>query len=715
MLTEKQIELLGDEFVPLFQKLEQDVIHDIIRRVGKTGRWTETAELQAKALQELGYSPQEIKRKVLDIINVDDDFKRSIDKATIEYKKRIAKKIEKTVEEAKKKGDELTAKAGDMAFNNDLKLWQSGGKTLYKTGTLKKTINFYKKQTLKHTKNITGSMGFVIDGKGVKVKEAFTNELNEAIIKVASGAFTKEQATESIVRRLSESGLRKIDFKSGASRNIDTAARLAIQTTHAQLSASIMLDNLKETNTDLVEVSHHSGARNEGIGCANHASWQGKVYSLSGRQYPEESQRLGYKIEKLADITGYPDDPAGLCGFNCRHTFYAFFEGISEPNEPEKEREPFIWNGNEYDHYKARQKQRQIEREIRALKRAKASGVEKLEARIVNKHIEYRRFCEAGNLTINRGRLSIYNVKEYTPYLITKKTASTLKPKVENYVEVKKVEVLKPKKQKSTKKKDKVATDIPKTLMTFDAHSKTYYDTYIRDRITETEAQQFSKTMKNIMDNSEYSMRFKSKNLDALLTDGVLKNQFETGTSGGTVHAGYRRSASKNLFGHTGKGFKRKDYEKYGYMAHKDFYQDWRFNIDETRAGVSQYGDIIIRFNPQKVKNRTTITFDNSLGPAVNEATIATTPLNPTVNGIDRNYLEDILEKVKRTKPKDIHEATDSLMARYVETQYHGSLTLNDVSDMCFTEVLPDDNILEKLKTYGIKLWRIEGYGAIEI
>ncbi len=421
MLSEIQKELMGDEFVPLFQKLEQDVIYDIIRRVGKTGRWTETAELQARALKELGYSPEQIQKEVLSIINVDDEFKRYVDKATLEYKKRIAKKVKETVKEAKKKGDALTAKAGNMAFNNDLKLWKSAGKNLTKTAQLKKTINFYKKQVATHTKNITGSMGFVVDGKGVKLQEAFTNELNGAIIKISSGAFTKEQATEAIVRRLSESGVRKIDFKSGISRNIDTAARLAIQTTHAQMSASIMMDNLKETNTDLVEVSHHSGARNEGDGCMNHASWQGKVYSLSGKSYLVESQRLGYKIEKLEDVTGYPNNATGLCGYNCRHTFYAFFEGVSEPTEKDPERADIVWNGRVYDHYKARQKQRQIEREIRALKRGKASGVKNLEARLVNKHIEYRNFCEKANLTINRGRLSVYGVKDYTPYLTARK------------------------------------------------------------------------------------------------------------------------------------------------------------------------------------------------------------------------------------------------------------------------------------------------------
>ena len=43
-LTDAQIEALADDYlVGLFQTMEKDVIHDVARRVRKTGRLTETA------------------------------------------------------------------------------------------------------------------------------------------------------------------------------------------------------------------------------------------------------------------------------------------------------------------------------------------------------------------------------------------------------------------------------------------------------------------------------------------------------------------------------------------------------------------------------------------------------------------------------------------------------------------------------------------------
>lgn len=166
----------------------------------------------------------------------------------------------------------------------------------------------------------------------------------------ASGNFSTQQAVEQVVSDLEKSGLRKVDFASGVSRGIDVAANLAVRTTLGQMAADISMSNAEELGADLVEVSSHAGAR-DGDGHANHAAWQGKVYSISGKSYPEESKRLGYKIEKLSDVTGYPDDPAGLCGYNCRHTFYPFIEGVSEPNPIEEDPEPVEVDGKTYTYY----------------------------------------------------------------------------------------------------------------------------------------------------------------------------------------------------------------------------------------------------------------------------------------------------------------------------------------------------------------------------
>ena len=54
-------------------------------------------------------------------------------------------------------------------------------------------------------------------------------------------------------------------------------------------------------------------------------------------------------------------------------------------------------------------------------------------------------------------------------------------------------------------------------------------------------------------------MRFKSENIDKLIESKRFMNQFETGTSGGTINANYRRQATEQLFGIKGGRFKKSD------------------------------------------------------------------------------------------------------------------------------------------------------------
>lgn len=92
-----------------------------------------------------------------------------------------------------------------------------------------------------------------------------------------------------------------------------------------------------------IETSSHFGARPE------HAKWQGRVFS----------HKDFIRICKPNTITG-------ICGINCRHTYYEFIEGVSKPvftHYSEKE------NKKQYD---ILQRQRQIEANIRKYKQQEA-------------------------------------------------------------------------------------------------------------------------------------------------------------------------------------------------------------------------------------------------------------------------------------------------------------------------------------------------------
>lgn len=415
MLSDEQKDQLSAEIIPLFQDLEQEVIQDIARRLRKEKRWTESAELQAKALEKLGHSPAETKWLVLKELHADKEFEAMLVKNTLEHKKTVREEINRVISEAKKRGDDIVSRAGLMSFADDVSFWESQGRHLQESPVLRQIGKEVSKRLEHDLKSLTHSTGFKFVGAPIKEERAFNYAMNKAITNVTSGAFSSQQAVEEVVADLEKSGLRKVDFASGISRAIDVAAHLAVRTTLGQMAADISMRNAKELDTDLVEVSSHAGAR-DGDGHANHAAWQGKVYSISGKAYPAESKRLGYRILKLSDATGYPDDPLGLCGFNCRHTFYPFFEGVSEPNPIEQDPEPVEVDGKIYTYYQAIQKQRRIERELREYKRQHIGGQNRIAA-ITAKEQQYARFCEKAGLKQNLNRLYVKGYKRDFAYI----------------------------------------------------------------------------------------------------------------------------------------------------------------------------------------------------------------------------------------------------------------------------------------------------------
>lgn len=102
---------------------------------------------------------------------------------------------------------------------------------------------------------------------------------------------------------------------------------------------------------DLMEITAHSGARPE------HARWQGKIVSRSGKK--------GYL--SLRDI-GY-GEATGFKGINCRHDWYPYYSGSSRTYSNKQlnkwKNEKVEYNGQKISKYEATQNQRYFERQIR--------------------------------------------------------------------------------------------------------------------------------------------------------------------------------------------------------------------------------------------------------------------------------------------------------------------------------------------------------------
>lgn len=380
----------------LYTDLEDEVIADIARRVKKTGRYTETAELMAKSMREQGYSPSKIQAEVMKFLRADKEFQMFVAENTKAYKEEVRKIIKETVREAKKAGDELVAQAGEMSWNADLSMWAEHGVDLKKPNTMSQLRKAFAMQTVNELRNLTRTTGFKNVNTGtLNVLNAYQRELDLAVIKVATGTFSYDQAVQDCVHRLAQSGLRSIDYESGRTYQIDTAVRSAVRTGCSQLAGKITEENLKSSGQDLVITSQHMGSRPE------HAPWQNRVFSYSGksRKYPDFFKETGY-----GTVTG-------LKGANCMHDFYPFWEGASIIPEDVKEPDSVMIGGKEYTYYQATQKQRSMERDIRALKReinaTEALGMDSAELRskLKMKTAEYRKFSDSANLNPKNNRL----------------------------------------------------------------------------------------------------------------------------------------------------------------------------------------------------------------------------------------------------------------------------------------------------------------------
>lgn len=391
-LTDEQIDILTGQYVTgIYQELEQAVINDIARRVKKTERFTETAEIMARNMREQGFNTGEIMAQVRQQLNSDPAYILEVAQNTKEYKQEVMALIKEAEAQALAEGDLLMAAAGDMAFNDDFQMWAAHDVQLKPDSTLTQLKEAFSRQTADRLRNLTQSTG-MLNMNGVPLLEEYQHEVDLALVKMCSGGFSYGQAVKDCVHGMARNGL-CVEYPSGRKYNLDTAARMAVRTASSQLAGRVSEMNLRKTGTALVYVSAHAGARPE------HALWQGQVYVYDRTQ--------AAKYPQYADFYASTDygSVTGLKGVNCSHNFYPYWEGdpVPEFNEPE----PVNIDGKEYSYYDATQQQRSMERGIKQTKReleglkaikAPAQDIQQMTAKLSKQIKDYNRFSSAANL-----------------------------------------------------------------------------------------------------------------------------------------------------------------------------------------------------------------------------------------------------------------------------------------------------------------------------
>ena len=384
--TPEILDALPFDLALLYANLEDKLLREICGRLRARGELNEVTVEDIRIMRAMGIPLDEIK-----------------------------KAIAQTARISERKVDELLA---DVVARNQIyysTVIDAAGLTQPRVLVSDADIEAIRVQTQNTFRNLTASTAFELTVGGHKqlmdIGQAYQWALDKAEAAILTGAESYDVAIRGAVKELADSGIKTAVYDSGHVDQIDVAARRAALTGVSQICAQYTEQAAAYLETPYFEVSAHRGARDiDGpMGWENHKAWQGKVYSVrTGDIYPSIYATCG-----LGDVTG-------LEGANCRHRRFPWVEGVSERTYTDKELEdidppPFDYEGKTYSMYEATQKQRQIERTIRKVKReaisAEAAGDEQTaitakarQAVLLN---EYHRFSAAAHLPEQRERMTV--------------------------------------------------------------------------------------------------------------------------------------------------------------------------------------------------------------------------------------------------------------------------------------------------------------------
>ena len=251
----------------------------------------------------------------------------------------------------------------------------------------------------------------------------------------------------------------------------------------------------------------------------------------------------------------------------------------------------------------------------------------------------------------------------------------------------------------------------PQTLLEYEEYQKKWLEDNYKDLNDEQKAA-LSDYLKQMVENCDFAMRVPSSKLPSII-ESYFKNQFETNTSGSTIDFIYRDNATKVLFGST-NALEPRDREKYGYLALKNFVQD--YNTSSFPKEDRDYGAVVVRFKKETVLERTTYTAQDSLNVIASKDFIAGQVWDaPTIAGIKTSEAKKMLGAFMSSSDSDaknphIMSSKISGVNSYFELQYHGDLLVSDIESVCFNENcdIPEETI-QKMKDLGIEVYKVYG------
>lgn len=329
MLPPSYLDRMPDAFVQLWQQVEEQILQDVARRISKMDAVTPTANWQLWRYQQT------------------EALRNDVVKLLAKYTGKSEAAIRR-----------LLLQAATEAMEREDAIYYHYGKEpqpFEESAALNNLLDAGARQTCGTWQNLTATTANTVTG-------AFERTLDAAWLKVSTGAFDYKAAVKQAVDSLADE-MPMVTYPSGHKDSIEVAARRAVLTGVNQTTGKLQVARMDEMGCEFVETTAHGGAR------PSHAEWQGRRFhrggavDYKGKHYPDFEAATGYG-------TG-----AGLCGWNCRHTFFAVFPELGDPPQwtqkqlQELNARNIEWNGKKYTAYEISQMQRSRERNVRRWKK----------------------------------------------------------------------------------------------------------------------------------------------------------------------------------------------------------------------------------------------------------------------------------------------------------------------------------------------------------
>nr|DAI67721.1 MAG TPA: minor capsid protein [Caudoviricetes sp.] len=370
MLRAEEIESLRDASTDLLRPVIEYLLRDIAERVAKAGQLTATAQYETWKLQQLGVSQRDLRT----------------------YLKKALK-----VSNAKLR--QLLTQSAEVGYNYDLSSLPTVRATPFEENeAVQQIVRAVIAQTQGTLENLTQTLGMVDPYGNVNpLRDTYRKCMDYAFEQVSSGAVDYNTAIREATRNLAAKGVEFIDYESGVTTSLEAAVRRNIMGALGLMQEQISQYNYDQYGATGWEIDAHSNS------APDHEPIQGKQYTDA--EYEVLNNSLVRRIGTL----------------NCGHSAHPIVYGASAPQYTPEELEEMrqknekgiTFRGKHYTGYEATQRQRRLERAIRAQKRKilidKATGdLEKLETDQIKLQLlqqDYKAFSKAAGLRTQHERL----------------------------------------------------------------------------------------------------------------------------------------------------------------------------------------------------------------------------------------------------------------------------------------------------------------------